>query len=58
MKMSAFVLRAHTNGDADAAVGDVVELAISQFEDFRGVGLVREATDTEIAASKKVVKAK
>ena len=63
MKTQAFVLRAHTisnpvDGDTNLAKNDVVELPVTQFEDFRGVGLVREATEAEIAAAKKANRAK
>lgn len=58
MKTHAFVLRSHTisnpvDGDLHPAKGDVLELPVTQFEDLRGVGLMREATKAEIAASKK-----
>ena len=56
MKIKAFVLRSHTNGDDDNAKGDVIDLPTSQFSDFKGVGLVREATDKEIADVKKTDK--
>lgn len=63
MKTQAFVLRAHTisnpvAGDQENAKGDVVELPVTQFEDFRSEGLVREATEAEIAAAKKANRAK
>jgi hypothetical protein len=63
MKTNAFVLRAHTisnpaTGDLCLSTCDVVELPVTQFEDFRSVGLVREATEAEVAAAKKASKAK
>ena len=62
MKTHAFVLRAHTisnpiDGDKDVAEKDVIELPATQFKDFEGVGLVREATKAEIAAAKKTSEA-
>jgi hypothetical protein len=58
MKVQAYVLRSYTisnpaDGDIELAKTDVIELPVTQFQDFKGVGLVREATDAEIAASKK-----
>lgn len=62
MKTHAFVLSSHTisnpvEGDKHPAKGDVIELPVTQFEDFRSVGLVREATKAEVAASKKAPEA-
>jgi hypothetical protein len=62
MKTHAYALRAHTisnpsEGDRDVAEKDVFELPVTQFQDFKSVGLVREATKAEIAASKKAPEA-
>ena len=62
MKVHAYALTSHrisdpTGGDREIAAKDVVELPVGQFQDFKGVGLVREATKAEIAASKKAQEA-
>lgn len=57
MKTHAYVLRAHTNGADNHAKGDVIDLPVTQFQDLKGVELVREATKAEIAAAKKAPEA-
>jgi len=55
MKVQAYVLRTHNNQGSDPVEvekGSVIPLPTSQFNDLKGVGLVREATDKEIAAAK------
>lgn len=51
MRKHAYVTRAHSeDGFGERAEGDVIlNMAPSQFGDFKDVGLVREATADEVA---------